>query len=123
MLHELLTDSNGKLLDNLFEMVKPLTEEAKNNRLTWELAFDLYCKEGKYILAMQAIKNLNKILDPYNEKKLRQIGEMVVNLSHASTVDSTANAAIAKVVGKGLSSAFPEFSELDKEGFLKVYSN
>lgn len=123
LLHDLLTDSNGKLLDNLFEMVKPLTEEAKNNRLTWELAFDLYCKEGKYILAMQAIKNLNKVLDPYNEKKLRQIGEMVVNLSHASTVDSTANAAIAKVVGKGLSSAFPEFSELDKEGFLKVYSN
>ncbi|KSA00257.1 uncharacterized protein AC631_04004 [Debaryomyces fabryi] len=72
---------------------------------------------------MQAIKNLNRILDPYNEKKLRQIGEMAVRLSHASKVDSTANAAIAKVVEKGLSTAFTEFSELDEEGFLKVYSN
>lgn len=122
LLSTLVSNGNGKILDNLFELVKPLTEEAKNNRLTWELAFDLYCK-GKYILAMQAIKNLNKVLDPYNEKKLKQIGQMVITLSHASQEDSTANAAIAKVVEKGLTSSFPEFAELDENEFLKLYSH
>lgn len=123
LLNSIANESSAKLLENLFELVKPLTEEAKNNRFTWEVAFELYCKEGKYILAMQAIKNLNKILDPLNEKKLKQIGKMVIGLFHAAKEDSTANVAIGKVVEKGLGSAFPEFAESGEEGFLKVYCN
>ena len=56
------------------------------------------------------------------DKKCKQIGDMVIQLSEASKNDTKANQAIVKVVEKGLYSAFPDFEKLSQEEFIKVYS-
>ncbi|KAF6069680.1 NMDA receptor-regulated protein 1 family protein [Candida albicans] len=111
------------VLESLFELFKPLSEEGKNLRLTWEVLFRIYLLQGKYVLALQAIKSLNKILTRGDsDKKLKQIGEMVLELSTTVTNDSNANVAIVKVVEKGLNSAFPDFEKLSCDEFAKLYN-
>ncbi|CAK7898868.1 N-terminal acetyltransferase A complex subunit Nat1p [[Candida] anglica] len=109
LLSGLITNSHGKVLDNLFELFKPLLTEAKSNKLTWELAYELYLRQGKYILAMQAIKSLNSILTKYKDIQVEEINTMVNKLASTARSDPDANAAIVKVVEKGLSTSFPEY--------------
>ncbi|ABN68122.2 predicted protein [Scheffersomyces stipitis CBS 6054] len=121
---KLLSDltNDDQIIDKLFQLYKPLIEEGKDLRLTHEVLYKTYLIEGKYVLALQSVKSLNKVLGGSSDVKLRSIGERVVELSETAQNDKNANAAIVKVVGKGLVSAFPEFGELSKEDFLNVYS-
>ena len=107
------------ILEALFELFKPLIEEGKNLRLTWEVLFRVYLLQGKYVLALQAIKNLEKVLNRDGSKKLKAIGEKVVALSNTAKQDTNANPAIIKVVEKGLQAAFPDF---EKDGFIELYN-
>lgn len=120
VLHEL--EGNNKILDSLFELGKPLLTEAKDNKFTWELAFEIYLRQGKYVLAMQAIKNLNNILTSRGnvDKKYKEVGDLIVRLSVTSNKDTEANAAIVKVVAKGLTTLFPDFAD-GEEGIKKAY--
>lgn len=109
-------------IEQLSKLVEPLATEAPRSKLTWELLFKIYATQGKYVLALQAIKSLDKVLNKYGDKKCKQIGDMVIQLSEASKNDTKANQAIVKVVEKGLYSAFPDFEKLSQEEFIKVYS-
>ncbi|CAH2351197.1 N-terminal acetyltransferase A complex subunit Nat1p [[Candida] railenensis] len=122
LLNNVVSNGNGKVLDNLFELFKPLLVEAKDNRFTWELAFELYVRQSKYVLAMQAIKNLNSVYTNYNgdNKKYKQIGDMVLRLKETTKNDPEANVAIVKVVEKGLATAFPDLTKGDEE-FMQAY--
>ncbi|EGW31984.1 uncharacterized protein SPAPADRAFT_138897 [Spathaspora passalidarum NRRL Y-27907] len=119
LLHDL---QNSDVIEALFELFKSLIEEGKDLELTWKVLFKVYLIQGKYVLALQAVKNLNKVLNPYGEKKLREIGSRVVELATTSKNDDKANAAIVKVVEKGLHSAFPEFEQLSTDEFLELYN-
>ena len=102
------------ILEALFELFKPLIEEGKNLRLTWEVLFRVYLLQGKYVLALQAIKNLEKVLNRDGSKLLvRKF------LSNTAKQDTNANPAIIKVVEKGLQAAFPDF---EKDGFIELYN-
>ncbi|KAG7661509.1 uncharacterized protein J8A68_004968 [[Candida] subhashii] len=109
------------IIESLFELFKPLIDEGKHLRLTWEVLFKIYLIQGKYVLALQAIKNLNKVINPYNNKKLKEIATKIIELSETSKNDKDANPAIVKVVEKGLIAAFPDF-EKPSEEFLALYS-
>lgn len=109
------------LMDALLELFKPLIDEGKNLRLTWEVLFKIYLQQGKYVLALQAIKNLNKVVDPNGDIKPKDIAAMIVELSETSKADTNANPAIVKVVEKGLIAAFPDFEKPTQE-FLALYS-
>ncbi|CUM68294.1 uncharacterized protein PRCAT00006016001 [Priceomyces carsonii] len=118
-----INNSPEESIDTLFELFKPLAGEGKDLILTWSALFKIYLIKRKYVLALQAIRNLNKILDPFNQKKPKVIGSMIYVLSDSAKKDSDANAAILKVVDKGLQAAFPEFGDLSREEFMKVYSH
>ncbi|RCK64965.1 N-terminal acetyltransferase A complex subunit NAT1 [Candida viswanathii] len=107
------------VLEALFELFKPLSEEGKNLRVTWEVLFRIYLLQGKYVLALQAVKNLEKVLNRGGSKKLRVVGEKVVDLANTAKQDTTANPAIVKVVEKGIQSAFPDF---EKDEFIELYN-
>lgn len=109
-------------IEQLSKLVEPLATEAPNSKLTWELLFKIYTIQGKYVLALQALKSLDKVLNKEGDKKLQQIRDKVVYLSEVSKNDTQANQAIVKVVEKGLHSAFPDFEKLSPEEFSKVYS-
>lgn len=111
----------NKLLSQLESLVKQLSLEAANYLFTWDLAYDFYKHEKKYVLALQALRSWSKIVDPQN-KKLRVVGNRVLDLQSAVEQDGSVNVAIAKVVQKGLESAFPELSE-GQENLLNVYSH
>lgn len=115
-----ITESN--ILDSLFNIVKPLSEEAKDYKTTWEILYKIYILQGKYILALQALKNLNKIIDP-TDRKFALIGEKVIELYNICMNDKDAPPAIAKVLGKALKTSFPDFDESDPEKFLEIYRN
>jgi peptide alpha-N-acetyltransferase len=112
---------DSDILEKLYVLFKPLNEEGKDLITTWEQLYKIYLLQGKYVLALQALKNLNNIVDP-NGRKLRTIGEKVVELATTSSQDTNAPPAIAKVVSKGLSSAFPDFSD-DESAFLNIYNH
>ncbi|RLV95265.1 N-terminal acetyltransferase A complex subunit NAT1 [Spathaspora sp. JA1] len=119
ILHDL---QSSDIIESLFDLFKPLIEEGKNLELTWKVLFNVYLIQGKYVLALQAIKNLDKILNPYSEKKLREIGSMILELATTAKNDEKANVAIVKVVEKGLHSAFPDFERLSIDQFLELFS-
>ncbi|GEQ72447.1 hypothetical protein JCM33374_g6134 [Metschnikowia sp. JCM 33374] len=112
---------DGKIASEVETFVKQLTTEAERYKITWELAYDLYKKESKYILALQALRNWVKIVDP-NDLKLKIVGERVLDLKTALESDTTANPAIIKVGQKGIESAFPQLKD-GAEKFAEVYSN
>lgn len=45
--HEL---SEEDVVEKLFDLFKPLIEEGKDFRLTWETLYEIYLIQGKYIL-------------------------------------------------------------------------
>lgn len=112
----------SNFIEQLSKLVEPLATEAPRSRTTWELLFKIYTIEGKYVLALQALKSLDKILNRDGDKKLKQIGDRVIYLSEVSKNDTKANQAIVKVVEKGLFSAFPDFEKLSRQEFANVYS-
>lgn len=101
--------------------VKELITEAPDYQFTWDLAYKFYKAEAKYVLALQALRNWAKIVEP-NNMKLRVIGERVMDLKDTLANDTTANEAIIKVVNRGLGAAFPS-SLGDRLQFLSIYSN
>ncbi|ODV81632.1 N-terminal acetyltransferase A, auxiliary subunit [Suhomyces tanzawaensis NRRL Y-17324] len=118
LLQDLTNDKD--IIERLFELFKPLIQEGSGLILTWETLYRIYLIQGKYVLALQAIKSLNKILNPYgSENKFKTIGKKVVELSETSKNDDNANAAIVKVIEKGLISAFPDF---ENGNILEVYT-
>ncbi|KAK6462969.1 NMDA receptor-regulated protein 1-domain-containing protein [Scheffersomyces coipomensis] len=121
--NKLLTDlAESDIIEDLYLLFKPLIEEGKDLRLTWEVLYKIYLIQGKYVLALQAIKSLNKILTAADDFKFKAVGAKVVELSETLSKDPKVNAAIAKVVEKSLVSTFPQFGELSKEAFLEIYS-
>lgn len=95
--------SSDHLFKDMEGFVTQLTKEADNYRFTWELSFDLHIEDAKYVLALQALKNLAKLETP----KSPQVVLRKERLQEALANDTEANAAIVKVVQKGLESAFP----------------
>lgn len=120
LLSDLVNNSNGQVLDLLLVYIKQLTTEADNYMITWEMAYALYKSRGKYVLASQALKNLNKILASNGELKLKSIGTKVVELLNTSNTDKNNIPAIAKVVEKSLEAAFPDLTKGEEE-FLALY--
>lgn len=100
--------------------VKTLTAEAAEYRFTWELAYRLYKTQLKYILAFQAVRNWIKLVDPRG-KKLRVVGDQVLDLWRALCSDDKANPAIVQVAKKGMVSAFPALG-VSEEAFREEYS-
>lgn len=101
-------------------IVKQLTSEAPDYKFTWDLAYRFYKSDGKYVLALQALRSWAKIVD--GGKKLRIVGERVVEFCNTLETDTTANAAIIKVAKKGLESAFVELAS-GKDQISSVYIN
>lgn len=101
---KLLADlkSSDHILKDIEKYVTQLTTEAENYRCTWELAFDLHLEDAKYVLALLALKSLSKLEGPTSPKVI----VCKKKLENALASDTTANAAIVKVVQKGLESAF-----------------
>lgn len=119
MLADALGNVDGDILDKIHELVKPLTLEADKYVTTWSLVFEVYRLTGKYILALQALKSLNRLLNPTGELKLSAIGDRVLSLLQTARNDTKSNPAIVKVAEKGLQSAFPEVA--DEAEFARVY--
>lgn len=114
LVDELFSDKE-KALSDLSDLVKPLLEQVKDHPVTWKIVFELYLRQHKYVLALQAIKSLDKLSDPSGKAKQSLIRDYVVRLRHASKEDQNANGAIVKVVEKGLDTAFPQFAHLEEE--------
>lgn len=102
ILNDLVNNSNGDIIDNLLGLTSTLINEAKDYKITWELSFKLNLIKSKYILCLQAVKNLK---DKIDQDELKQY---IRTLRDQVTADETTNNAIKMVVEKGLSSAFPD---------------
>lgn len=118
---KLLADmrDNPELLADIEAYAKQLSAEADQFRYSWELAYRLHKTQGKYVLALQALRNWARIVDP-RDARLRIVGEKVVDLQAALEADPAANPAIVKVVQKGLESAFPAVAN-GREAVLAAY--
>lgn len=90
--------SSPDVLDQLLALVKPLLEEAKDYVTTWQVLFDIYLLQGKYVLALLALKQLARLGADVTDK--------VKTLKTTVDADDDANAAIKQVVAKGIDSAF-----------------
>ncbi|KAJ8141571.1 hypothetical protein OY671_005267 [Metschnikowia pulcherrima] len=112
---------NTNILAEIEIFVKELTTEADRYKVTWELAYDLYKRESKYVLALQALRSWAKIVDS-NDCKLRIVGEKVLDFKAALASDTNANPAIIKVAHKGIEGAFPQLAE-GEDKFKEIYIN
>lgn len=110
LLKDLVHNAHGDIVDNLIKLTAPLMTEAKNYQFTWEVSFELNLIKRKYVLCVQAIKNLNGLVNPTGEKKLARFKPMIQSLMNSIEKDDTVNAAIKQVVEKSLVSSFPEFN-------------
>ncbi|KAI5956549.1 hypothetical protein KGF54_001024 [Candida jiufengensis] len=119
LLHEL---QDSDIIEQLFELFQDMNEQAPRSKLVWENLFKIYSAQGKYVLALQAIKSLDKVLNSSGDRKLKDIGEKIITLSQTTQEDKNANQAIVKVVEKGLNSAYPDFEKLSISEFTEVYS-
>ncbi|CAN3474824.1 N-terminal acetyltransferase A complex subunit Nat1p [Diutina catenulata] len=88
------------LMEQLFVVAKPLAEQAKDFEATWRVLFRVYVAQGKYVLALQAIKQLARLHYP--------VADAVAELKQTMEGDEQANAAIKQVVAKGIEAAFPD---------------
>jgi tetratricopeptide (TPR) repeat protein len=93
LLHALATNGTGKVLDRLLELCKPLL--ARDSESAWRCAFAVYVRQGKYVLALQAVKRV--------QRAGGDAAPLVAQLRRAVADDAGANAAIVEVVHKGLS--------------------
>lgn len=100
LLQELKEDKNP--LARLDEFAKQLTKEAGDYAFSQELAFDVNRKEGRFVLALLALKALAKIGSNSHADVTKRVDILKQDLDN----DKGANAAIVKVVQKGLESAF-----------------
>lgn len=112
---------SSSILSELEGYAKQLATEAKNYRYSWELSYDVYKAEAKYVLALQALKSWTAIVDP-KARKLRIVADKVLELKQTLESDKSCNSAIVKVVEKGLQSAFPEL-EQGEATFIQAYRN
>lgn len=101
-----LKESSG-LLSDLETYAKNLTNAAEEYIFTWELAYDVYLEEKKYVLALQALRSWAKIVDPSGAKP-KMVSDKVEQFQRVLNSDDTSNPAIVKVALKGLESAFPQ---------------
>lgn len=101
---------NQNLLAELESQAKILTAEAEQYQFTWELAYQVYLEEKKYVLALQALRSWAKIVNPDN-KKLKILTDKVLEFQKKLADDQTSNPAIVKVAQKGLENAFPHLRE------------
>lgn len=113
---------SSDVIEPLFELCKPLLDQAPRLVFTWEVFYKIYSIQGKYVLALQAIKSLEKLVNKSGDKKMKTVGTKVVDLSRISKQDTEANPAIVKVVEKGLITAFPDFEKLSEQEFLELYN-
>ncbi|KAI5964159.1 uncharacterized protein KGF55_002101 [Candida pseudojiufengensis] len=118
LLHDL---QESDIIEQLFELYEDMKDQAPKSKLVWENFFKIYSAQGKYVLALQAIKSLDKILNSDGDKKLKDIGNKIITLSQTTKEDPNANQAIIKVVEKGLNSAYPDFEKLSISEFTEVY--
>lgn len=109
---KLLSDlkENKNLLSEMESQVKILTTEADKYLFTWEYAYEVYLEEKKYVLALQALRNYAKIVDPQS-KPLKVVADKVSQFKTLLAGDETSNPAIMKVALKGLEAAFPKLVE------------
>lgn len=105
LLSDLKEDLN--LLEELESQARILATNADKYKFTWELAYDVYLEEKKYVLALQSLRNWAKIVDPQNEK-LKLVTDKVSQFRTELANDTTSNPAIVKVAQKGLENAFPQ---------------
>lgn len=92
LVSDLENNAHGTIIDNLWDLVEPLTNEAKDIQFTWRISFKLNLIKQKYILCLQALKNI----------KGTNVDELVGQLNNTIENDTTANEAIKKVVEKSL---------------------
>lgn len=88
------------LVEKAYELAKPITEEAQDLKVGWDLIFDIYILQAKYVLALQAARSLDRIVG--REYAMTKVEA----LKGALAADTNVNPAIAKVVEKGIESAF-----------------
>lgn len=93
LVHALATNGTGKVLDRLLELCKPLL--ARDTESAWQCAFAVYVRQAKYVLALQAVKRV--------QRAGGDAAPLVAQLRGAVAADAAANAAIVEVVQKGLS--------------------
>ncbi|CAI5759957.1 unnamed protein product [Candida verbasci] len=113
LINNLLSDD---ILTKLYELYKPLIVEGKDLLLTWESLFKIYLYQGKYVLALSAIKNFHKLLNnngttTTTTKHCKIISNMLIALSDTLNSDIDVNPAIKKVVEKGIISSYPDFEK------------
>ncbi|EGV63311.1 hypothetical protein CANTEDRAFT_106172 [Yamadazyma tenuis ATCC 10573] len=113
LLSDLVNNAHGNIIDNLLKLSQPLLNEAKDYQFNWELSFKLNLIKSKYVLSLQAIKNLNSILSLRGRitSKIPQIEQLVTELGEAVSKDESVNEAIKKVVKMGLSASLSDYKE------------
>lgn len=119
---KLLSDLKEKksVIEEIEGYVKTLSAEAERYQFTWSLAFELYRRQSKYVLALQALRKWSGLLES-DTRKLRVVGEKVLLFKKALEDDEAANPAIVKVASKGIENAFPSLLE-GEEKFMERYS-
>lgn len=111
---KLLADLAGSkdIIEQLYTLVKPMGDEAPELKCSGDILFKIYLAQGKYVLALQAVKRLDKLVG--RSYALLKLGELEKLLA----ADADVNVAIVKVVGKAIASAFPEYKS--EEGVEKL---
>lgn len=121
VLSDLQNNVNGQVLDLLLDLVKTVSDEDPLLKMPWEILINIYLREGKYVLALQAIRNLEKVMTRRGSAKSRLVGEYILQLDESIKKDTKINVAIAQVVSKSIVAAFPEFAKDTPQEFLAVY--
>lgn len=111
LLNDLVNNTNGDIIENLIKLTESYVNEAKSSQFACELSFKLNLIKSKYILCLQAIKNLDKILNRNGKTKVKfdKISQMITELAKKVSEDDSVNAAIKKVVKMGLDSSFEDY--------------
>lgn len=111
LLNDLVNNAHGDIIDNLIKLSQPVINEAGNYQFTQQLSFKLNLLQGKYVLCLLAIKNLNNILNHNGKASLKfdVVRDMISELKQTVENDEAVNEAIKKVVGMGLNSSFGEY--------------
>lgn len=104
------------ILEKVAQLIKPITAEAGNYVVTWELSYKVNLQKKSYIAAVQAIKKLAAILGGHQ----KTVGDKIIEALHASRLDDGVPAAIPKVVEKTLAASFPELA-LGEDEVRRVY--
>lgn len=118
LLSEITSDNEARILDKLFDYYKPLPDLVKDNQVTWNLGFELYLRQKKYVLCVQAIKSLRSIAEAFGNRN-NEVERKAALLFKTIRQDNSSNKAVLTVSEKSLLSAFPELSEKGYEAILQ----